>query len=263
MIFLSYSQLDASLITPIAEALAKVFGQEKVFFDKWSIQPGDSIIGKMNQGLASCKFFFYFVSKNSLKSKMAALEWQNALIKSVRKDVQFIPVKIDDCLIPDVLIQKLYINLYGYGLEVAIRQMIEVASNKNTYLPGQMDGFQNIRAYVSGTNRNMTIEFRAEAYTEPHSKYLILIKNKETEVSCSAKNNIIFFHGFQTGVLGNGNKYNAISISRSEATSPGFPFVVELSAEKENVVVFIGAMRADSNDSFISIPVIFLNKITG
>ena len=56
-----------------------IFGQENVFYDSWSIQPGDGIIDKMNDGLTQCKLFFFFVSNNSLNSEMVKLEWLNAL----------------------------------------------------------------------------------------------------------------------------------------------------------------------------------------
>lgn len=68
MIFLSHNFKDGD-----------IFGQENVFYDSWSIQPGDGIIDKMNDGLTQCKLFFFFVSNNSLNSEMVKLEWQNAL----------------------------------------------------------------------------------------------------------------------------------------------------------------------------------------
>ena len=42
--------------------------------------------------------------------------------------------------------------------------------------------FQNVRAYISSSSNQLKVEFRAEAYTEPHSKYLILLNNEEEEV---------------------------------------------------------------------------------
>jgi len=68
MIFLSHNFKDRD-----------IFGQENVFYDSWSIQPGDGIIDQMNDGLTQCKLFFFFVSNNSLNSEMVKLEWQNAL----------------------------------------------------------------------------------------------------------------------------------------------------------------------------------------
>jgi len=76
MIFISYTYADKPLVEPIATKLASVFGKENVFYDSWSIQPGDGIINEMNDALSKCKFFFFFVSKKSLDSKLVKLEWQ-------------------------------------------------------------------------------------------------------------------------------------------------------------------------------------------
>jgi hypothetical protein len=255
MIFLSYSHADKHIITPIAEAFQKVFGKEQVFFDQWSIQPGNSIVAKMDAGLASCQFFFFFVSKSSLTSKMVGLEWRNALMKSVRAGAKVIPVKIDDCSMPSILMESLYINLYTYGLDFAVRQMIEVASGQNTYKPGNSDEFQNIKAYVSGSKERLKIEFRAEAYTEPHSKFLILHENAKDEVECRALSTGLFESGFSEKVqLSDGRCFNAFQIGRSEATSPKFPFIVEFLAKAGHFTKFIGVMRAVSHESFQVIP---------
>ena len=42
------------------------------------MQPGDSIIGKMKEGLEQYTTFFYFLPTNSLGSNMVAREWQSA-----------------------------------------------------------------------------------------------------------------------------------------------------------------------------------------
>lgn len=77
MIFISHNKKDKPVVEPIAIKLAEIFGQDNIFYDSWSIQPGDGIIDKMNEGLSKCKFFFYFVSANSLNSSMVKMEWQN------------------------------------------------------------------------------------------------------------------------------------------------------------------------------------------
>ena len=74
MIFISHTNTDKPLVEPIAIKLSSVFGQENVFYDSWSIQPGDGIINEMNEGLSKCKFFFFFVSKKSLDSGLVKLE---------------------------------------------------------------------------------------------------------------------------------------------------------------------------------------------
>lgn len=95
MIFISHNSKDKPIVEPIALKLATIFGQDKVFYDSWSIQPGDGIIDKMNEGLSNCKYFFYFVSANCLTSAMVKMEWQNALFRATQNVIKFIPVRLD------------------------------------------------------------------------------------------------------------------------------------------------------------------------
>jgi hypothetical protein len=134
MIFISHTWIDKPLIEPITIKLADIYGQDKVFYDSWSIQPGDGIIDKMNTGLSECKFFLFFVSKNSLNSNMVQLEWQNMLMQSSKnQNIKFIPIKIDDCILPIILLQTLYIDVFGKGLDYALRQMVDVINGNNTF----------------------------------------------------------------------------------------------------------------------------------
>ena len=51
-IFISYNHKDQILVDMIARRLEFEFGRNNIFYDAWSMQPGDSIIGKMNEGLS-------------------------------------------------------------------------------------------------------------------------------------------------------------------------------------------------------------------
>lgn len=53
MIFISYNHYDQDLVDMIARRLEIEFGRDNIFYDKWTIQPGDSIIEQMNMGLES------------------------------------------------------------------------------------------------------------------------------------------------------------------------------------------------------------------
>lgn len=188
LIFISHTRSDKPLVEPIAEKLSSVYGQDKVFYDSWSIQPGDGIIDKMDNALSKCKFFFFFVSRNGLQSKMVKLEWQNAIIQTTNGQVKFIPVKLDDSLMPAILLQTLYINFYNYGSETALRQMIDVIEGRNIFRQGETQEFQNIRAYISDVDGGIRIEFRAEAYMEPQSKFVILFTGgTKDDVECSVQ----------------------------------------------------------------------------
>ncbi len=122
-IFISYNHKDSKIVNTVAKRLELEFGKNNIFYDRWAIQPGDSIIGKMNEGLESFQYFFFMVSENSLKSKMVTLEWQSALNRAINQDLSFVAVKIDDCSVPAILADRLYIDLYGEGLDDAISKM--------------------------------------------------------------------------------------------------------------------------------------------
>lgn len=257
MIFLSHTHADKPIVDVIAQRLASVFGQEKIFYDSWSIQPGDGIIDKMNAGLTECRFFFLFVSKRSLQSSMVKLEWQNALLKSTKGETKIIPVRLDDVLLPAVLLQTLYIDIFTQGLETGVRQIVDVTSGRSTYHPSGDASFQNVRAYLSRNPGAITIEFRAEVYMEPHSRYLILVGNTEGELLWNAIGEGQYESGFNTGIsLADGQVANGLLMARQSATSPGFPFITEIKSKDGTEIKFLGAMRIVTRDQFVSIPVI-------
>ena len=161
-IFISHNYKDKPIIEPVAIKLGEIYGRENVFYDSWTIQPGDGIIDKMNDGLLECDFFF-FVSKNSLQSKMVRLEWQNALLKATNNTAKLIPVKLDDCLMPAILMQNLYIDIFGKGLEFGFRQIVDVINHQNTFQE-QFPTYENVRGKITKIENGYKIEISAITY---------------------------------------------------------------------------------------------------
>lgn len=259
MIFLSHNFKDKQIVEPIAITLANVFGVNKVFYDSWSIQPGDGIIDKMNQGLKECNFFFFFVSKNSLDSKMVKLEWQNALYKATHNKVKLIPVKLDDCLMPDILIQNLYIDIYGKGIEAGLRQMIDVINNVPSFAHCYQT-FENIRGYIlkESTELELHIQIRAEIYFEPLSRYIFLFENSEDEITVDTINQIkLQSPEFLNNVQFADNKFsNGIYFRFVDPTVPHFPIKFVVKRNTSTPIKFIGIMKAVGEDKIRAIPVI-------
>ena len=169
MIFLSHNSKDKIIVEPFANHLADVYGRDNVFYDSWSIQPGDGIIDKMNEGLAHSDYFFFFVSKNSLNSSMVKLEWQNALYKAAKGQIRFIPIKLEQCEMPNLLQQTLYLDVYKNGIEVVIRQMIDIVNGNNTY-HNINSNFENVRAKLKIVNcQKIEIEIYVVSFMEPIS----------------------------------------------------------------------------------------------
>ncbi len=176
-IFLSHNHNDKPLVEPVAVKLAAIFGQDQVFYDSWSIKPGDGIIDQMNNGLEAPEFVFFFVSKNSIASGMVKLEWQNALYAASKGKTKIVPVKVDDCDMPPVLRQTLFIDMCANGLDAAISQIVSVTHGNASFTP-QHQGFSNL-SYNQKSNPDGGIEITVKAshLMEPSHGFLFITSN--------------------------------------------------------------------------------------
>lgn len=121
-VFLSHSSKDKSMVIPVALDLEKK--EISPWLDAFDILPGESIVSKINEGLAECDFVILFLSKNSVTSNWVKKEWETILWDEIDQDkTKIIPVKLDDCEVPKILQTKKYIdfsNDYNYGLSMVI-----------------------------------------------------------------------------------------------------------------------------------------------
>jgi len=255
MIFLSHNSKDKVLVEPIAVRLRNLFGQDLIFYDSWSIQPGDGIIDKMDSGLKYCQYFFLFISRNSLDSKMVKLEWQNALFRAAQGELKIIPVRLDTSLIPPILMQTLYLDLYTNGLEVVVNQMISVINGSNTFTPSYTM-FSNIKATVLEKEDSYDIDFEAIHYMEPHAAFIILLNNKSDEFSIELRGSGMLSTGFSANVkLNNGIVGNAWVFSITQALVPSFPLQVKLQRKNpSNTANILSIMHEQEKNSWVSIP---------
>ena len=254
-IFISHNYKDKPIIEPIAIKLGEIYGRENVFYDSWSIQPGDGIIDKMNDGLLECDFFFFFVSKNSLQSKMVKLEWQNALLKATNNTAKLIPVKLDDCLMPAILLQNLYIDIFGKGLEFGFRQIVDVINNQNTFQE-RFQTYENIRGKITKIKNGYRIEISAITYFEPIARFLILIncKTDKIKINCIS-DGVRITNQFDDITLDNGQVCNALYESIDRGIAPGFPYCAEITnVDKQDFICF-GVLRAVTQNEYRPIPI--------
>ncbi|WLG30192.1 toll/interleukin-1 receptor domain-containing protein [Pseudomonas lurida] len=181
-IFLSHNYQDKPVVEPVAIELRKIYGQESVFYDDWSIQPGDSIIGKMNEGLASPDFFLFFVTENSLKSGMVGLEWQSALHQAAKGKITFVPVRVDGVALPAILMDKAYIDMHRNGIDTTIQQIKDRISGKPEFTP-QHAAFSNLTYEVTGApETELKITVKASHLQESNPKFMFLVRNSVDQV---------------------------------------------------------------------------------
>jgi hypothetical protein len=255
MIFISHNHADKIIIEPIAVKLADIFGKEKVFYDSWSMQPGDGLIDKMNDGLEKCTHFFYFVSKNSIASNMVKMEWQNAVYKASKGNCKVIPIRLDATSMPPILSQSLYIDLYSNGLDASVGQMVNVIQGNSTFSQST-NTFSNLSYKIeSQTETEMLLKIYASHYLEPISNFLVLVKNNENELNFNLPTEGMYNGGFQKDIkLSNGNIVNAELMKASRGITPTMPMTIAITKEKSIEFKFVDLLHQTTEDNYSPIP---------
>jgi hypothetical protein len=255
-IFISHNHLDKPIVEPIALKLSNIFGPEQVFYDSWSIRPGDGIIDKMNEGLDAPEFVFFFVSRKSITSEMVKLEWQNALHLATRAKTRLIPVRIDQVDMPAILRQTLYIDLFSIGLEAGIAQIVSVTQGNSSFV-SNYPFFSNLSFDKELTGDNiLNIIIRASHFLEPNPSFLILVGNNKEEIEWSAIGAPGWYGDFHDEIkLDNGSLHRGITIKPMGATlTPAFPVRLQLIRKSEPIIDFHGILHQQSETNWISIP---------
>ncbi|HIZ11451.1 MAG TPA: toll/interleukin-1 receptor domain-containing protein [Candidatus Eubacterium faecavium] len=248
MIFISYNHKDEQLVDMVVRRLELEFGRKNIFYDKWSMQPGDSIIGKMNEGLEKVTTFFYFLSPNSLESDMVKKEWQSALIKSINENVKFVPVRIADCNPPAILTDTLYIDLYGNGIDDAVSQMKCVINSENTYK--SIDDIDNLVAIIQQESLyKIKIEIKALLFSENDPDFSFICNNELDDFNIELIGDAMSYNS--TGEMAGFN--NGIPIKLNMQTRRLFRPLTPTNSmkciltSKEKPLQFAGIMKVLSN----------------
>jgi hypothetical protein len=103
--FLRHNKADKALARNIGAHLTLV-GMD-VWFDEWELQAGDSIPGKLNEGLEGFNAFILVWSANANRSNWVRHELNSAIMRSVKDDTaKIIPCMIDDTPLPALIADR-------------------------------------------------------------------------------------------------------------------------------------------------------------
>lgn len=103
-----------------AEALANRLGQEGIvpWFDKWEILAGDSIPGKIEQGLRDSMAFIPIITADYQEGSWATDELHNAIAKRIEQDYRIIPVLLERCERPELIRHLRYVDFSSQDPEI-------------------------------------------------------------------------------------------------------------------------------------------------
>lgn len=104
-VFLSHNKADKPEARNIGAHLTLV-GID-VWFDEWELQAGDSIPGKLNEGLEAFDAFLLLWSANSEKSNWVRNELHAAIMRSVKDNTaKIIPCMLDQTPLPVLIADR-------------------------------------------------------------------------------------------------------------------------------------------------------------
>lgn len=240
-IFISHNHNDKPVVEPVAIRLSQIFGQTAVFYDSWSIQPGDGIIDQMNKGLEAPEFVFFFVSANSLASAMVKLEWQNALFMATKGKTKIIPVRLDGTSMPPLLTQTLYVDMYTAGLEAAITQIVNITQGNASFTP-QHQGFSNLSWSIVPEADGQQIIIQASHFMEPNGSFLLETTNKTEEYEINSISAAQYYGGPKETSISDptGKMIRCFHYSTmGAAITPGHPLRLKIKKTTETSVAII------------------------
>ncbi|MEZ9858651.1 toll/interleukin-1 receptor domain-containing protein [Vibrio splendidus] len=234
-VFLSHAHEDKDLVGQIAEELRQAFGEDRIFYDSWSMKPGESLIGKMSEGLDECSHFFLFMSAVSLEKPMVRLEWHNGLIKSLKDASSFIPVRIDNISPPEILTTTLYIDMYNRGLPQTIEDMNLLINGQGLYNPSKLKPFNNFHVTLEQhKDKELKISINAKKLTEPVNRFALWISD-------GAKATAYGMSTTSSGKLSfNGTEREVQVIEQNRTITPGNPqdYYITTPGDDFNIEVF-------------------------
>jgi hypothetical protein len=124
-VFLSYASEDKAIATRLADALKN--SGVTVWFKDWELAAGDSIVSRIEQAVASSDLIIVLLSPSSVASRWVQAELSAALSRELRdRAITVLPALIDDCDIPPLLADRVYIDLrqdFAGGVKRLVAQL--------------------------------------------------------------------------------------------------------------------------------------------
>ena len=149
-------------------------------------------------------------------------------------DSSVIPIRMDNCNMPFLLTQNLYIDLFANGLDVTIRQIVDVINGSNTY-HNPASTFHNIIAVKKRIGNKIRIECIAKYYLEPISDFAFCTQSNPDLIQAKIVSDAFEVTSIQKGAkFENGYTTNILFRGVSRGTLPNFPVIAEFSHQNDD-----------------------------
>lgn len=130
-VFLSYNHVDRDIARGLGAHLT--LAGADVWFDQWEIRAGDSIPGKLNEGLTAFDTLLLLWSAHASRSQWVRKELEAAIQRGVEDaSIRVIPVRLDQTNLPPLLrpVKRLdYPNLHD--IQAVVREVMGFATERD------------------------------------------------------------------------------------------------------------------------------------
>lgn len=128
-VFVSYSNKDKPFAERLATALRAI--GYNVWYADWAIEPGDSIIEKIETGLAEKDTLLILLSPASISSKWVERELNSAIMAQLKgHDVKVIPLLVEACTVPATIEAVKYIDVPTQGFQGAFIELMRALERR-------------------------------------------------------------------------------------------------------------------------------------
>lgn len=147
-VFLSHSSADKAFVDRLASDLERI--NVSVWYAKWEIRVGDSLIEKIQQGIESNDYLAIILSPHSTKSEWVKKEVNAGLMRELdEKKVFLLPLLIADCKIPTFLKEKKYAD-FRNSYEEGFEEFLFTVSPENKITISRSKDFRSTQYLLSG-----------------------------------------------------------------------------------------------------------------
>jgi hypothetical protein len=167
-VFVSYAREDADWARALAGRLAG-HGLE-VFFDQWSVQPGDVVVHRLEQALRESASGIAVVSPAWVVLPRALEEYAALIQSAADRGLRFIPVLLGDVDLPPFAANRVwrdFRNVHGRAYEDKVSELAAVIS-------GQVPGEDDELAAVPGENLAAALRAPPRPVTEPDQRAFVV-----------------------------------------------------------------------------------------
>jgi len=127
-VYISYSHKDEKFVNKLARDLT--IQNFNPIYDRWILEAGNSILDNIAEYISSTPYFIVVVSHNSVNSNWVKRELSIALTIEINTEkIKVIPVKLDNCTLPAVLLNKLYVDFSYWYYEGFHKLLLSIKPN--------------------------------------------------------------------------------------------------------------------------------------